>query len=79
MYKRLAYMTVSASAAKVSIDHLQAPYLCTIWLVLQQETPKGISGRARFSTWDFNQHIWADKISTARARAAWGKYSQKPS
>lgn len=75
MYKRLAYMTVSASAAIVSIDHLQAPYLCTIWLVLQQETPKGISGRARFSTWDFNQHIWEDEISTARAGAAWGKYS----
>lgn len=59
MYKRLAYTTISASATTVSIDHLQVRYLCTVWLVLQQETPKGISGRARFSTWDFNQLIWA--------------------
>lgn len=50
-------MTISASAAMASIDHLQAPYLYTIWLVLQQETPKGMSGKARLSTCDFDQHI----------------------
>lgn len=50
-------MTISTSAATVSIDQFKVPYLGKILIKLQQETPKGTSGRARFSTWGFNQHI----------------------
>lgn len=76
VYKRLAYMTISTSAATVSIDHFKVPYLGTILINLQPETPKGTSGRTRFSTWGFNEHVWADEISTAKAEAAWGKHSE---
>lgn len=50
-------MTISTSAATVSIDQFKVPYLGKILIKLQQETPKGTSGRARLSTWGFNQHI----------------------
>lgn len=40
-YKRLSYVTISASAGTVSTDHLQTFYLCTIWSVCSRKHLKG--------------------------------------
>lgn len=61
-YKGLSYLTISASAEGVCTAYLKMSYLCTIWSILQQESPWEVSGMAGFSTLNVNQHIWASGL-----------------
>lgn len=44
IYKRLSYLTVSASAGASLIDHSQATYACSVWWILQQKPPSRVPG-----------------------------------
>lgn len=57
----LSYVTISSSAGTVLTDHIQWPpnWLHTVWSVLPQEWPQGVSWKDWVSTQDVTQHTQA--------------------
>lgn len=74
-YKKLSYVTTSASAGTVSTDHLQMSYLFTTWTICSRKHPRGGVHRGQIPHPGCQSTLLRIPLGLGTTRTAWRESS----